>query len=197
MLIPALAEGQTGTCTKLGTTVNCTDVPTGGVNYASGVRTVNVWDEEEGETAVTPGKTGINLYLYGSTGNSDIEMEFEVIPWDTDGDETTDDVDVVRTKGSTEPLMVGDEFIFAFYSDPDDDPDTFMIGSETYNGKELAEFLSDSSVGAGGNVAGFLTVNNEAPFSTLDAIGIAATSAGGNGGSGSCWTILFHLYTLQ
>jgi hypothetical protein len=190
LMLAVPAYSQADPCEVDGSTANCTDVPEDGIRYVSGITEVNVGDGEEGETVVTPGKKGIELYLYGSTGDSDVDVDFSTILWDTDGDGTTDKVSVVSRNG-TDPLMVGDEFILAGTGNP---PDTFTIGSDTYSGDELAAFLTDSSVGAGGNVSGFLTVNNEAPFSTTNASGISAVSQGGHGGSGSCWTILL-IYT--
>ncbi len=202
------AYGQNETCEKNGTTANCSDVPEDGILYTSGTNEINVGDGEEGATDVTPGRLGIGLYLYGSTGNSDIGTipwdhdgdpdtdpiqvveDFETILWDTDGDPDTDPVEVLSANG-TDPLLVGGQYIYPGAGDP---PETFTIGAEIYTGEELAEFLADESVIPGGSVTGFLTVNNEAPFSTTNAGGITAKSQGGHGGSGSCWTILF-LYT--
>ncbi len=190
LLVAAPAAAVNDTCGVDGSTADCTDVPEDGIRYVGGITEVNVGDGEEGETIVTPGNKGIELYLYGSTGNSDVDIDFSTILWDTDGDETTDRVSVVSRNG-TDPLMVEGDFILAGPGDP---PETFTIGSNIYSGDELAAFLTDSSVGAGGNVSGFLTVNNDAPFSTTNAGGISAVSQGGHGGSGSCWTILL-IYT--
>jgi hypothetical protein len=190
LLLATPAYSQQATCEVDGTTANCTDVPAGGISYISGITDVNVGDGEEGVAVVTPGVTGIELYQYGSTGDSDIDTNFGIILWDTDGNESTDPVSVLSGNG-TDPVLFGGEFIYAGDGDP---PETFMIGSETYSGDELAELLLESSAAAGGTVTGFLTVNNEAPLTTTTAGGIAATSQGGHGGRGSCWTILL-IYT--
>jgi hypothetical protein len=190
LLVMSPAAAVNETCGVNGPTADCTDVPADGINYTAGVTEINVGDGDEGETAVTPGNIGIGLYLYGSTGNSDVDTDFGTILWDTDGDETTDPVRVVSNNES-DPLLVEGEYILAGPGDP---PEAFTIGSETYNGEELAELLSDPSVGAGGSVSGFLTISNEASFATTNAGGISAISQGGYGGSGGCWTILF-IYT--
>jgi hypothetical protein len=206
VLAPAYAQNET--CEKDGTTANCTDVPTSGIRYHSGTTDINVDDGEEGATDVTPGRRGIELYLYGSTGDSDIGTipwdhdddpdtdpvqiveDFETILWDTDEDPDTDPVEVLSANG-TDPLLVGGEYIFPGAGDP---PETFTVGAETYTGEELAALLAEEAVIPGGSVTGFLTINNDAPFTTTNAGGIAAVSQGGHGGSGSCWTILF-IYT--
>jgi len=192
LMLAAPAVSDTSACEVDGSTANCPDVPADGLGYItnfSGVTEMNVGDGVEGETAVNPGRRGIDLYRYGSDGTTDVYMEFETILWDTDENPGTDPVSVV-TEDGTSPLKVDGEFIF----DNGGDPRTFTIGADTYEGGELAEFLAESSVDAGGTVTGELTVNNEAPFNTTNADGIAVTSLGGPGGDGGCWTILL-IYT--
>jgi hypothetical protein len=192
-----VVAAQNDGCHADGTDRTCTDVPEDGISYTSGVTDVNVGDGVEGETEVKPGTIGIELFRSGSGGNSDTSVDFTTILWDTDDDESTAKVSVLADPAADEPSpllvendMGADEFIF----DNGGDPRTFTIGSDTYDGPGLAEFLTDSSVDAGTTVTGFLTVTNEASFNTTNAAGIAATSQAGRGGNGGCWTILL-LYT--
>lgn len=188
VLAPAYADPEG--CETDGTTADCIDVPVDGVRYISnstGVTEVNVGDGVVGETAVTAGTIGIDLFRYGSAGgDTDLETSYETILWDTDGDASTADVSVVSADGAT-PLLVGGQFIF----DNGGDPNTFTIGADNYTGEGLAEFLATTSIDAGASVTGSLTVNNQASFSTTNASGITANSTGGRGGNGGCWTILF------
>jgi uncharacterized protein YhjY with autotransporter beta-barrel domain len=190
LLVAAPAAAVNEGCGVSGSTADCADVPADGILYGWGVTDINVDDGEPGETVVAPGNLGIGLYLYASTGNSDIDTDFGTIYWDTDSNPDTDPVRVVSNNESG-PLLVDGQYIFAGDGDP---PEIFTIGTETYTGDELAELLSDPSVAAGGSVDGFLTINSEAPFTTLNAGGIAAISQGGHGGNGGCWTILL-IYT--
>lgn len=176
-------------------TANCTDVTVDGIRYTNGVDTVNVGDGVAGTTTVDPGTIGIELSLSGVSGEAVSDVEFEIIQWDTDGDDTTDEVDVVSEDG-VNPLKVEGEFVLVETYDDSGDPETFSIGTDTYSGMELVEYLAAHSPDAGGQIVGGLTVNNDAggagaPMITTDAGGIVASSTGGNGGSGSCGTILF------
>jgi len=175
-------------------TANCTDVPAGGIRYQSGVSTVNVGDGVAGSTVINSGTVGIELSRTGVQGADTPEAAFETMLFDTDDDVDTDDVSVVTRDGS-EPYKVEDNFIL----DKGGDPKTFSIGDTTYTGFELAKFLMTTASDAGAAISGSLTINNNtggvgASFSTTNAPGIVASSTGGRGGNGGCYTILF-LYT--
>lgn len=198
------AEAQVNASCSGSPTANCADVGPSGIQYTSGVTTVNVGDGVPGTTAVNPGKIGIELSRTGVNGATAPDVDFTTIKWDTDNDPDTAAVDVVSMDGST-PYLSNGEYITVATYDADEHPETFTIGTGldavTYSGTELAQYLAGSAPDGGAAVSGSLTVNNNAgassqgaPFGTSNARGIVVSSTGGNGGSGSCHTILF-LYT--
>jgi len=175
----------------------CADVTADGVHYTSGVSTVNVRDDVTGTTVVTPGTIGIELSRTGVSGAAAPDVEFMTVLWDTDNDPATEPVDVVTRDGST-PQLINGNYILVTEYDTNNDPKTFEIGTDTYTGLELVQYLAANSSDAGAAITGSLTVNNNAgplsqgaPLSTTDAKGIVVSSTGGNGGSGGCSTILF------
>ena len=185
-------------------TANCNDVGPGGISYTSGVTTVNVGDGVPGTAAVNPGTVGVQLSRSGVNGGSTSDVDFTTIKWDTDSDADTPDVDVVSLDGST-PYLENGQYVTVATYDAENHPETFTIGTGdgavTYTGTELAQHLAGSAPGSGAAISGSLTVNNNAgaasqgaPFSTTNAGGIVVSSTGGNGGNGSCHTIIF-LYT--
>jgi hypothetical protein len=176
-------------------TADCTDVTANGIRYTSGVSTVNVGNGVAGTTSVNAGTAGIELSRSGVSGAAAPDAEFNTIEWDTDGDPDTAKVDVVSQDGST-PHLVDGNFISVQTYDSDGDPATFRIGATTYTGLQLVQHLAANSSDAGAALTGSLTVNNNAggtgaPFRTTNAPGIVASSTGGNGGSGGCYTVLF------
>ena len=188
--VASLAVAQVNASCAGGPTANCTDVPAAGISYTSGVDTVNVSDGVAGTTVVNPGTTGIALSRSGVSGAPAPNADFSTIKWDTDGNPDTPLVDVV-TKDGTTPQQVGGNFILVLDYDAEQKPKTFGIGTQSYTGLELAQFLVANSSEPGTAITGSLTVNNSAPLSTTNAPGIAASSTGGNGGGGSCYTIIF------
>ena len=179
-------------------TANCADVPAGGIGYSSGIDTVNVGDGAVGTAVVNPGTTGIALSRSGVSGAAAPDVQFSTIKWDADGDPDTPSVDVVSKDGAT-PDQVGGNFIVVLDYDTEGKPKTFGIGAQTYTGLQLMQFLAANSSDTGAAISGSLTVNNNAgalsqgaPLSTTNAPGIAASSTGGNGGSGGCGTILVY-----
>ncbi len=174
---------------------NCTDVTASGIRYPSGVSSVNVGDGVAGTTDVIAGTTGIELSRSGVSGAVAPDASFATIPWDTDGDPDTALVDVVSQDGST-PYQLDGDYITVKTYDGNGDPATFGIGTATYTGLQLVQHLAANSSDAGAALSGSLTVNNNAggvgaPFRTTNAPGIVASSTGGDGGSGGCYTVLF------
>jgi outer membrane autotransporter protein len=170
---------------------NCPDVPADGIRYTSGVGTVNVGDGVSGVTTVNSGTIGIELSRTGVYGADAADATFQTILWDTDNNSSTPDVPVVTQDGTT-PYLFDNNYIF----DNGGDPQTFTLGTNTYTGIALAQFLNSTTSDAGAAISGSLTVNNNAdgvgaPFITTNAEGIRAGSTGGGGGSGKCYTVLF------
>ena len=177
---------------------DCADVAAGGIRYTSGVSTVNVGDGVPGSTLVNPGTVGIALSRSGVSGAAAPDVEFQTLQWDTDGNTQTDKVAVVSRDGTT-PHQVDGNFILVVGYDTEGNANAFAIGAQTYTGLQLVEFLAANSSDTGAAISGSLTVNNNAgalsqgaPFSTTNAVAIAASSTGGNGGSGGCGTILVY-----
>jgi hypothetical protein len=181
-------------------TADCADVPADGISYTSGVSTVNVGDGVADATSVKAGTTGIALSRSGVNGAVAPDASFATIKWDTDDDPDTAKVDVVSQDGST-PHLAGGDYITVKTYDSNGDPASFGIGTDTYTGLQLAEYLAANSSGSGTAISGSLTINNNAgpgstgaPFATTNAPGVAISSTGGNGGSGGCYSVLL-IYT--
>jgi hypothetical protein len=173
---------------------NCPDVPVDGIRYTSGVDTVNVGDGVPGVTEVQSGTIGIELSRTGVHGADAADATFQTILWDTDNNSSTPDVPVVTQDGNT-PYVVDNNYIF----DNGGDPKTFTLGTNTYTGIALAQFLAANTSDAGAAISGSLTVKNNvdgagAPFSTTNAGGIVVSSTGGKGGNGGCSTILIYTW---
>jgi hypothetical protein len=176
-------------------TAECTDVTVDGIRYTSGVSTVNVGNGVAGPASVTAGTPGIELSRSGVSGAAAPNPEFNTIAWDTDNDPNTAMIDVVSQDG-TSPHLVGGNYILVQTYDGEGHPETFRIGATTYTGLQLVQHLAANSSVAGTAIAGSLTVNNNsgghgALLQTTNATGIVASSTGGNGGSGGCYTVLF------
>lgn len=193
---PARAAPNTGCAGS--PTANCDDVGADGIRYTSGVSTVNVRDGVAGTAEVIAGTAGIALSRGGVSGAVAPSVAFQTVQWDTDGNAATATVAVLSLDGST-PHKVGDQYVVVKTVKSNGDPETFGIGTSTYTGPQLAQYLAAGSPGAGGGaaIAGSLTVNNNAgpadagaPFRTTDAPGIAVSSTGGDGGSGGCYSVL-------
>ncbi|MGN6489468.1 MAG: hypothetical protein ACTHLT_16840 [Devosia sp.] len=175
-------------CLVNGTTANCVDVPTDGINYSGGVDTVNTGNGTPGTTTVTPGTIGLSLTQSGvNSSDTDTRTTYTVITYDIDPSaDGTNNKKVLAKDGA--PILVGTDYIFS-----NDAEDSFTIGSDptTYTETTLAQHLQEIAVDGGSTVAGSLTVtNNGAAFTTGNATGIRVQSLGGNGGNGGCTTIL-------
>lgn len=191
------AKAQVNALCSGNPSADCADVTADGIRYASGINTVNVGDGVAGTTVVNPGTIGIELSRSGVNGAAAPDAEFMTIEWDTDDNPDTAKVDVVSKDGSTPYLIDGNYISVQAYED-NGDPKTFGIGTDTYTGLELVQYLAANSSDTGAAISGSLTVNNNAgalsqgaPLSTTNAGGIAVSSTGGNGGSGGCYTVLF------
>jgi len=187
-------EAQVNASCSGSPSADCADVGTDGVRYTSGVTTVNVGDGVEGTTAVKLGTIGIELSRGGVNGAVAPDVDFTIIQWDTDNNPDTAKVDVVSKDGTTPYLFYG-SYISVDTRDANGAPKTFKIGTNTYTGVQLVQFLAANSSDSGTTISGSLTVNNNvggsgAPFTTTNAAGISVSSTGGNGGSGGCYTVL-------
>jgi len=191
--VTAAAAANTN-CVVNGTTADCPDVPTDGISYTSGVKTVNVGDGVSGSTAVVPaGTIGINLRETGVDRNDPaIVISYDnVIQYDVDpGSGVTTWYVLADAQGV--PILANGQYIRR----TNDNPVTFAINGVTIgNAAALAQHLQGITTNNGGSVSGSLTVNNPgtgaaASFSTTNADGIHVESRGGNGGNGGCTTIL-------
>jgi uncharacterized protein with beta-barrel porin domain len=171
---------------------DCPDVPADGISYTSGIDTVTAGDGTAGTTTVDNGVIGVELTRVGAVGaDATVEATFLVIEdYDIDPAADTEDLrDVVSADGIT-PRMIDGRYII---SDGADEP-TYTIGTDSYTGLELAQFLTAQADDAGGTITGSLTVNNTGSFSTTDADGIYATSEGGKGGNGGCSTVVVYTW---
>jgi hypothetical protein len=179
------------------TSANCADVGSDGIRYTSGVTTVNVGDGVAGTTVVNPGTVGIELSRTGVWGTSGApDVDFQTMMKDVDNNPATPDVKVVSKDGN--PIQIDGNYIIVTAYETNGDPKTFSIGTANYTGQQLVEYLAANSKDNGFAVSGSLTVNNNtgvssqgAALSTTNAGGIVASSRGGNGGSGRCYTVLF------
>lgn len=201
-----LANAANSTCSDNGTTADCTTVPADGVSYVNDVSTVNITAGGASQT-VNANTIGINLKKTGVNGATATNYEAP-----TNYGANTKDVTVggstwtVLADASNNPIMVPGDGGVQYYIrvvDHGSDPDTYTLGNATtanfqsFNtASDLANYLQNAAVAAGGAVSGSLTVNNPgtggsaASFVTSGAHGINVESLGGNGGNGGCTTIL-------
>ena len=185
------ARAENEGCVVNGSTADCPDVPQAGIRYTSHVTTVTVSGSTPGVTVVDPSRIGIELDQTGADGSDGISTTFSnTVTVKIDGKDEN-----VVADSDNQPVL-SDGYYIIVVGDND-----FSINGTSYTGDALARYLAGTPDDPGETVHASLTLTHREPYpgndgglSTTGAYGVSVTSYGGNGGNGSCHSVLVYTW---
>ncbi len=199
LLAPYQAQAQVNsTCSVSGSTATCSDVPSAGIRYTSGVDTVVVNDPTPTGSAVNISNATVGVFLSadGTSGTSGIASPtLSTVTVTNDNgttNDTSDDYDetllVVQSSGARVQDNAGNDVRVEVQNGVQVYVDA--VTDQVITEADLTDFSDTYGNASLGSPGGAVNLDNNADLTTTGANGVVGQSKGGDGGNGGVVNLL-------